>query len=149
MIAATAAVAKVAAASSPYSSFLPSVAVTPMAQPNRLKKFLPSIDSNHVKNENAVFKEYAAISNNAADDHSQLFAMQSQHPNGICFGVSGGFSNVKILSKSKDPAESNGASFERSCVTSVESKASGHGRSNSNFVGKQLGRYVAKIPADS
>ncbi|KAJ6687446.1 hypothetical protein OIU74_016184 [Salix koriyanagi] len=46
MIAATAAVAKVAAAAaaSPCSSFLPSVAVTPMAQSHRLKK-APSIES--------------------------------------------------------------------------------------------------------
>ncbi|XP_073261093.1 uncharacterized protein [Populus alba] len=48
MISATAAVAKVAAAAaaaaSPYSSFLPSVAVTPMAQSHRLKK-APSIES--------------------------------------------------------------------------------------------------------
>ncbi|XVF10161.1 hypothetical protein REPUB_Repub07fG0158800 [Reevesia pubescens] len=143
MIAATAAVAKVAAAaaaSSPYSSFLPSVAVTPMAQPNRLKKVLPSIDSNHAKNENAVFKEHAAISKNAADGHSQLLGMQNQHPNGISFGVAGGLSNVKILSKSKNHTEINGANFERSSVTNVESKASGRGRSNSNFVGKQQGR---------
>ncbi|XWS61401.1 hypothetical protein CRYUN_Cryun07bG0123100 [Craigia yunnanensis] len=146
MIAATAAVAKVAAAaaaSSPYSSFLPSVAVTPMAQPNRLKKLLPSIDSNHVKNENAVFKEYAAISKNSADGHSRLLVMQNQHPNGICFGVAGGLSNVKILSKSKDPTEINGVKFERSSVTSVGNKASGHGRSNSDFVGKHQSRYVA------
>ncbi|XWS38038.1 hypothetical protein CRYUN_Cryun19dG0096700 [Craigia yunnanensis] len=143
MIAATAAVAKVAAAaaaSSPYSSFLPSVAVTPIAQPNRLKKVLSSIDSNHMKNENAVYNEFAAISKNVADDHSQLLVMQNQHPNGICFGVSGGLSNVKFLSKSKDPTEINGANFERSRVASVESKASRHGRSNSNFVGKQQGR---------
>ncbi|XP_022736547.1 uncharacterized protein LOC111289617 isoform X3 [Durio zibethinus] len=142
-IAATAAVAKVAAAAaalSSYSSFLPSVAVTPMAQANRPKKVPPSIDSNHVKNENTVFKEPATISKNAADDHSQLLGMQNQHPNGICFGVAGGLSNVKILSKSKDPTEINGANFERSSVTSVESKASGNGRSNSNFVGKQPGR---------
>ncbi|XVF51072.1 hypothetical protein PTKIN_Ptkin04bG0154900 [Pterospermum kingtungense] len=122
MIAATAAVAKVAAAaaaSSPYSSYLPSVAVTPMAQPNRLKKFLPSTDSNHVKNDNAVFKEYAAISKNAADDQSQF---------------------LKLLSKSKNTTEINGANFERSSMTTVESKASGHGRSNSDFVGKQQGR---------
>ncbi|XVE58288.1 hypothetical protein DITRI_Ditri04bG0158400 [Diplodiscus trichospermus] len=133
MIAATAAVAKVAAAaaaSSPYSSFLPTVAVTPMAQSNRLKKVLP--------NENAVLKEYAAASKNAANDHSQLLAMQNQHPNGIYFGVAG-LSNVKILSKTKDPTEINGANFERSSVKSVESKASGHGRSNSDFVGKQQG----------
>ncbi|OMO95096.1 hypothetical protein CCACVL1_05597 [Corchorus capsularis] len=123
MIAATAAVAKVAAAaaaSSPYSSFMPSVAVTPMAQPNRLKKVLPSIDSNHVKNENAI-----------------LGMQNQQHPNGMSFGGAGGLSNVKILSKSKDPTEVNGANFERS---SFESKGSGHGRSNSNFVGKQQGR---------
>ncbi|KAL4325063.1 hypothetical protein GQ457_11G032320 [Hibiscus cannabinus] len=89
MIAATAAVAKVAAAaaaaSSPYSPVLPSVAVTPMAQPNRLKKGLPSADSNHAKNENAAFKGYAVISKNAADDHSQLLGMQNQHSNGISF----------------------------------------------------------------
>lgn len=50
MIAATAAVAKVAAAvaaSSPYSSSLPSVAVTPMAQNHRGKK-VPFIDPKNV-----------------------------------------------------------------------------------------------------
>ncbi|GMI96290.1 hypothetical protein like AT5G53620 [Hibiscus trionum] len=102
MIAATAAVAKVAAAAEAPSSysFLPSVAVTPIAQPNRLNKALRPSGSNH---------------------------------------VSRGFSNVKILSQGKDPAESNGSNLERSRVTSVESKASGHGRSNSN-VGKSQGR---------
>ncbi|KAK8560953.1 hypothetical protein V6N13_026388 [Hibiscus sabdariffa] len=50
LIAATAAVAKVAAAAEAPSSysFLPSVAVTPIAQPNRLNKTLRSSDSNHV-----------------------------------------------------------------------------------------------------
>ncbi|TYH58097.1 hypothetical protein ES332_D08G131400v1 [Gossypium tomentosum] len=137
MIAATAAVAKVAAAaaaSSPYSSILPSVAVTPMAQPNRLKKGLPTADSNHAKNENAAFKGYAVISKTAAGDHSQLSGMQNQHPNGVSFGVAGNLSNVKILSKS------NGANSEISSLTNVESKASGQGRSNSNFAGKQQGR---------
>ncbi|KAL1059858.1 hypothetical protein V6Z11_1Z001300 [Gossypium hirsutum] len=137
MIAATAAVAKVAAAaaaSSPYSSILPSVAVTPMAQPNRLKKGLPTADSNHAKNENAAFKGYAVISKTAAGDHSQLSGMQNQHPNGVSFGVAGNLSNVKILSKS------NGANSEISSLTNVESKASGQGSSNSNFAGKQQGR---------
>ncbi|KAK8530706.1 hypothetical protein V6N13_030650 [Hibiscus sabdariffa] len=138
MIAATAAVAKVAAAAaatSPYSAVLPSVAVTPMAQPNRLKRGVPSADSNHVKNENAAFKGYAVISKNAGDDHSQLLlGMQYPHPNGVSFGLTGSLSNVKILSKS------NGANFERSSMTNVESKASGLGRSNSNFAGKQQGR---------
>ncbi|KAK1554910.1 hypothetical protein Q3G72_026251 [Acer saccharum] len=68
MIAATAAYAKVAAAaaaSSPYSSALPSVAVTPMAQ-SRVKK-VPSVDSNSV--------------------------IQNQHLNGGSFGMAGGLSN--------------------------------------------------------
>ncbi|KAE8721658.1 hypothetical protein F3Y22_tig00015426pilonHSYRG00074 [Hibiscus syriacus] len=96
IIAATAAVAKVAAAaaaSSPYSPVLPSVAVTPMAQPNRLKKGLLSADSNHAKNENAAFKGYAVISKNSADDHSQLLGTKNQHPNGISSGVAGNLSD--------------------------------------------------------
>ncbi|KAJ4726737.1 Reticulocyte-binding 2 a [Melia azedarach] len=115
MIAATAAVAKVAAAaaaSSAYSSFLPSVAVTPMAQ-SRLKK-VPSIDSNSV--------------------------IPNQHLNGVGFGMAGGLSNVKILSKSGEPFELNGANYERSSVVSTQSKGSTQGRPNPNFVGKQQGR---------
>ncbi|KAJ9130952.1 hypothetical protein P3X46_033916 [Hevea brasiliensis] len=112
MIAATAAVAKVAAAaaaaaSPPYSSFFPSVAVTPMAQSHRLKK-VPSIDS--------------------------------KQPNGVSFDTAGGISNVKILSKSKDSQEMNGADFDRSSISSNQSKGSMHGRSNLNFAGKQQGR---------
>lgn len=116
MIAATAAVAKVAAAaaaSSPYSSFLPSVAVTPMAQ-SRLKK-VPSIDSNSM--------------------------IPNQHLNGVSFGMAGGFSNVKILSKPREPFELNGANFERSGVISTQSKSPTQGRTNPNFVGKQQSRY--------
>lgn len=115
MIAATAAVAKVAAAaaaSSPYSSFLPSVAVTPMAQ-SRLKK-VPSIDSNSM--------------------------IPNQHLNGVSFGMAGGLSNVKILSKPREPFELNGANFERSGVISTQSKSSTQGRTNPNFVGKQQSR---------
>lgn len=145
MIAATAAAAKVAAAAaapaapSPCSSFLPSVAVTPMAQPHRLKK-LPSVDSNHVKNDNAVFREYAAITTGSADA-SHLSVRQNQAPNGVCFGVARGLSNLKISSKSRD-SELNGTNFDRSSVTSTESRGSTHGRSNAGFVGKQQGRYV-------
>ncbi|KAJ0044959.1 hypothetical protein Pint_05479 [Pistacia integerrima] len=113
MIAATAAFAKVAAAaaaSSPYSSFLPSVAVTPVARPKKV----PSIDSNSV--------------------------IKTQHLNGVNFGMAGGLSNIKILTKSRDPFELklNGASFERSSVISNQNKGSTQGRSN--FVGKQQGR---------
>lgn len=120
MIAATAAAAKVAAAASattPSSKFLPSVAVTPMAQPNRLRK-LPSVDS---------------------ADASQPSVVQNQLPNGVHFGATRGVSNVKILSKTKD-SELNGANYDRSSTTSTESRGSSHGRSNAGFVGKQPGR---------
>ncbi|PPR94104.1 hypothetical protein GOBAR_AA26560 [Gossypium barbadense] len=100
-------------------------------KPNRLKKALRSIDSNHVR-ENALFKEHAGITKNASN--GQQLVMQNQHPNGICVDVSRGFSNVKILSQSKDQS-----------VTSVESMASGHGRSNSNVVGKQQSRIYDEL----
>ncbi|MBA0823244.1 hypothetical protein Goarm_019986 [Gossypium armourianum] len=137
-------------------NFLPSISVTPITQPNQLKKALQSIDSNNVK-ENALFKEYVAISKNASD--AQLLVTQNQHSNGIHFDESGGFFNVKILSQANDLAKSNGSYFERSSVTSVESnsyghgrsekssvesKPFGHGRSNSNGVEKQQGNDTLK-----
>lgn len=75
---------------------------------------------------------------------------QNQQLNGVSFGVSGGMSNVKILSKSKDmngpdstPGQSsvllnggNGAPLDRSMA---------NGRPSSNVVGKQHGR-CASIP---
>ncbi|XP_024178378.1 uncharacterized protein LOC112184348 isoform X1 [Rosa chinensis] len=135
MIAATAAVARVAAAaaaSSPYSSCLPSVAVTPVAQTHRLKK-ISSLDSKNV----------VTSTPNANNAHLQS-VKQNQQLNGVSFGVSGGMSNVKILSKSKDmngpeptPSQSsvllnggNGAPLDRSMA---------NGR---HFVGKQHGRMT-------
>ncbi|KAF5731283.1 hypothetical protein HS088_TW19G00890 [Tripterygium wilfordii] len=143
MIAATAAVAKVAAAAAaafPYSSYLPSVAVTPMAQP-RMKK-VPSVDSKHVNEEKTGFKEYVVNPppTTTADNHSQLSVMQNQHLNGVSFGVSEGVSKVKILSKSKDHLQMNGPDFDRSSVIATQIKGSNHGRSNPNFVGKQQSR---------
>lgn len=143
MIAATAAAAKFAAAAAatpPCSTFLPSVAVTPMAQPHRLKK-ISSVDSNHVKNDNAIFREYAAITTPA--DASQFSVMQNQPPNGIGFGMAGGLSNVKILSKSKD-SELNGPNFNQSIMTSTENRGSTHAGFNAGFVGKQQGRYAVQ-----
>lgn len=140
MIAATAAVAKVAAAaaaSSPYSSYMPSVAVTPVAQTHRLKK-ISSLDSRNV----------VTSTPNANNIHLQS-VKQNQQLNGVSFGVSGGMSNVKILSKSKDlngsdstPSQSsvllnggNGVPLDRSMA---------NGRPSSNFVGKQHGRCASK-----
>ncbi|XP_059667300.1 uncharacterized protein LOC132312804 isoform X2 [Cornus florida] len=148
IIAATAAVARVAAAtagSSSYSPLLPSVAVTPMAPSHRLKR-TPSIDSNPVKAEKTI-----------PANASHLSAMQSQHPNGVCYNIAGGISHVKILSKPKDPLElngpetrsgqssglmtvGNGATPDRSSLVGSQSKGSTHGRSSVNFVEKQHGR---------
>ncbi|KAG5558911.1 hypothetical protein RHGRI_008751 [Rhododendron griersonianum] len=145
IIAATAAVAKIAAAaktvSPPYASLLPSVAVTPMAQSHRPKR-VPSIDSNSVRS--------------AADNPSQL-SVPNQHSNGVSLNA-GSISNVRILSKPKDqldvngnesrPGQSsmlmavgNGANHDRSGLGSSVSKGSSHARPSANLVGKQQGRY--------
>jgi len=136
IIAATAAVAKVAAAAaaaaapSPYASFLPSVAVTPMAQAGRVKT---SADSGHSS------------------------AIQNHHSNSSGFNTSGGLHNVKILSKStKNMFELNGSEIrtgqsllmaaqnglhsDRSVLLNPLSKGPIHAMAGANFVGKQQGR---------
>ncbi|CAL5367730.1 unnamed protein product [Camellia sinensis] len=156
IIAATAAVAKVVAAaaaktaSSPHSLLLPSVAVTPMAQSHRLKR-APSIDSNSVKSEKTIFKEYV--------DNSSQLPVPNHHSNGVCLNA-GGISNIKILSKPKyslelngtesRPGQSsglttvgNGGNPHRSGLAGSLSKGSTHGRPSVNFVGKQQGRTTA------
>ncbi|KAL7230094.1 hypothetical protein ACSBR2_008599 [Camellia fascicularis] len=156
IIAATAAVAKVVAAaaaktaSSPHSLLLPSVAVTPMAQSHRLKR-APSIDSNSVKSEKTIFKEYV--------DNSSQLPVPNHHSNGVCLNA-GGISNIKILSKPKyslelngtesRPGQSsglttvgNGGNLHRSGLASSLSKGSTHGMPSVNFVGKQQGRTTA------
>ncbi|XP_008234666.1 PREDICTED: uncharacterized protein LOC103333581 isoform X5 [Prunus mume] len=148
MIAATAAAAKVAAAalaSSPYSSSLPSVAVTPVAQTHRSRK-ISSLDSQNVVISTA----------NTTDNHLQS-VKQNHQLNGVSFGVAGGLSNVKILSKSKESWElngpetkssqssvllngGNGAILDRSSASSTQSSGLTNGRLGSNLVGKQHGR---------
>ncbi|GAB4826124.1 hypothetical protein Ancab_008994 [Ancistrocladus abbreviatus] len=147
MVAATAAVAKVAAAaaaSSLYSSFFPSVAVTPMAQANRLKK-APSMECKAVRN--------------ATDSSSQVSATHSQHSNGGGFNVSGGPSNVLILTKSKDSLDLNctearpgqsifvaaedEANSDRSGLGNSQTKATFGARSSAKFISKQQGRTLA------
>lgn len=144
MIAATAAAAKVAAAalaSSPYSSSLPSVAVTPVAQTHRSRK-ISSLDSQNVVISTA----------NTTDNHLQS-VKQNHQLNGVSFGVPGGLSNVKILSKSKESWElngpetkssqssvllngGNGAILDRSSASSTQSSGLTNGRLGSNLVGK-------------
>lgn len=127
IIAATAAFAKVkaaASATSSYSSLLPSVAVTPMAQSHRLKK-APSTDNN-----------------------PQLPAVQTQHLNGVSFAVG----DLKILSKPKEVVELNGAKaragqsampLTAGSEASIGSQSRGlnQRRENAGFTVKQQGRY--------
>lgn len=117
MIAATAAAAKVAAAAAASSPYSSYLPSVSVTPmaQSRLKK-VPSIDSSSVP--------------------------QNQHLNGVNFGMA---SNVKILSKSRDPYELNGANFERSTVIGSQGMGSTQGRPNSNFVGKQHGRYGLKL----
>lgn len=153
MVAANAAVAKVAAAAaalSPYSSSLPSVAVTPMAQ-NRQKKVL-LFGSNYMKPTRQFLKIVQAyLLLNASANHSHFSLQQNQQPNGY-FGE--GLTNVKILSKSVDSRELNGpearpsqtsvllngANLERSSMSATQSSGSANGRSSSHFGPKQQGR---------
>ncbi|KAL1565493.1 hypothetical protein AAHA92_07701 [Salvia divinorum] len=141
-IAASAAVAKVAAAAaaapSSYSSLLPSVAVTPMAQSHRLKKASPP-DSSHVNVDQSSFNEFGAPRPLNVNDHaSQFSAAQSQNINGGSLHVPGGTSNVKILSKAKDHLEPNETETElvRSTMRPV-GKGGSHGRSGMSSAGKQ------------
>ena len=159
MVAATAAVAKVAAAaaaSTPYSSYMSTVAVTPMAQTHRMKK-APSIDSKNIKS------EYAVISSNPGDDPLKMSVMQHQQTS--AFNVAGGLSNVKILSKSKDPREmdgpesrvvqssvqlpvGNGGSIDKSSMSSAQISGSANGRLVSSFASKQQTRYDSTFSAE-
>ncbi|XP_058104943.1 uncharacterized protein LOC131248608 isoform X2 [Magnolia sinica] len=160
-ISATTAVAKVAAAaavSAPYSSLLPTVAVTPVAQNHRLKK-VPSIDP---KSEKTILCAETATSGNPSDARDkalQLSAMQGPHSNGVCYDIVHGLSHVKLLRKSKDTRELNGFSSEtrpghtsvhmmvgnggnldRAGSASFQNDGSSNGRTGANFVGKQQGR---------
>ncbi|KAI3457950.1 hypothetical protein Pfo_014613 [Paulownia fortunei] len=159
IIAATAAVAKVAAAAaaapSSYSSLMPSVAVTPMAQSHRLKKVF-SLESSSVNADNASFNELAPRPSNIIDHPSKFSAMQSQNLNGGSFHTAVGVSNVKILSKSRDHVELNGSETKsgRSALLTVgngtnsdridfsHSKGASYGRPGVNLVGKQQSRTM-------
>lgn len=151
IISATTAAAKVAAAaavSTPYSSSLLSVAVTPVAQTHRLKK-VPAIDAKSMK---TISCTDGAMASNPADGRtSQLPSMQHQQFNGVCIAQG----NVKILSKSKDFQELNGFSSETRTgyssvhtivgnganpgITTFQNKGSSNGRHGS-IGGKQQGR---------
>ncbi|CAN4089484.1 unnamed protein product [Withania somnifera] len=147
IIAATAAAAKVAAAAaapSSYSSLLPPIAVTPMPQNHHLKR-VPSVEPTSQK---AVFKDYAIVRPANSSDN-----VQSLIGNGAAFNITGGISNVKILTKPRDQMElnasdsraassvqltlGNGANPDKNDMGSSQNKVSSHGRPGANLVGKQ------------
>ncbi|KAL0452378.1 UNVERIFIED_CONTAM: hypothetical protein Slati_1215900 [Sesamum latifolium] len=166
IIAATAAVAKVAAAAAAtptsYPSLLPSVALTPMAQSHRLKK-TSSLESSSVNADKTSFTEFAGPTPlNVVDHPSQFAPVQSQNMNGGFFHVAGGTPNVKILSKAKDHLEMNGSETRlgRSALLPVgngtnsgktdfqQSKGASHGRPGVGSVGKQHSRSFLSFMQD-
>ncbi|KAK4351020.1 hypothetical protein RND71_030333 [Anisodus tanguticus] len=147
IIAATAAAAKVAAAAAAplsYSSYLPPIAVTPMPQNQRLKR-VPSVEPT---SEKAVFKDYAVVRPANSSDN-----LQSQISNGASFNITGGISNVKILTKPRDQMElnasesraassvhltlGNGINADQTGMGTSQNKVSSHGRPGANLVSKQ------------
>ncbi|XP_051142372.1 uncharacterized protein LOC127259233 isoform X2 [Andrographis paniculata] len=159
-IAAKAAVAKVAAAAAAamptlFSSSMASVALTPLAQSHRLKK-VSSLDSASVNSDKASYNELAVPRSSNSVSHPSFLEIQNQNFSGDPFRVAGGIPNVKILSKTKDVAESNGteARPSRTSMLTVgngvntnrnefsQSKGPSHGRHGSNLVGKQQSRSL-------
>lgn len=105
------------------------------------------------------FREHATSKpGNTTDNYPQLSAIQNQNSKGVTYGVGGGVSTVKILSKPKDLMDingpeirsgqsainldaRNGTSIERSDLVGAQSRGSIQGRTNANFAVKQQGRY--------
>ncbi|KAF8379794.1 hypothetical protein HHK36_029243 [Tetracentron sinense] len=98
---------------------------------HRLKK-VPVIDSKPV---NTVSTEHAiSTMTDACDKPSQLSAMQNQPSNGVCYDIVQGLSNIKMLSKPKDPQELNGLLSETRPVHTSVHMAVGNG-SNTDRTG--------------
>ncbi|KAF8393961.1 hypothetical protein HHK36_020163 [Tetracentron sinense] len=98
---------------------------------HRLKK-VPVIDSKPV---NTVSTEHAiGTMTDACDKPSQLSAMQNQPSNGVCYDIVQGLSNIKMLSKPKDPQELNGLLSETRHIHTSVHMAVGNG-SNTDRTG--------------
>lgn len=147
-----------AAAATSFSSVLPSVAVTPMAQSHRLKKG-PS-ESSSGKSDSSIFKEYVASRPpNVVENSAQLSLVHNSPSNGVSLNVPGGVQSIKIL-KSKDHVELNGSEIrsvqsvqlgfgngtnsDKNDFGSSQHKGSNHWRASASVVvGKQQGRYFS------
>ncbi|KAL7106819.1 hypothetical protein ACP275_06G016600 [Erythranthe tilingii] len=127
IIAATTAVAKVAAAAaaapSSYSSVMPSVAMTPMAQSHRFKK-VSSLESSYVDADKASFNQVAVPRPlNTVD----IFSKSKDH-----MELNGSDSRPGW---SAQPTVGNGTNSNRNDFS--QSKGASHGRPGSSLVGKQ------------
>ncbi|WOL18134.1 hypothetical protein Cni_G26927 [Canna indica] len=160
IISATAAVAKVAAAtaaaSSPYTSLLPSVAVTPVAQISRQKKAqlmgLKPSNNIHITDSSAV-----TDSGDSNGNCTQILTRQDQQLNGVRLNTIQGPADVTISSKLKNFQKANGspseiksghssvglvgnaANLARGGLNPLQNKGLVNGRHN--FGGKQQARY--------
>lgn len=158
IISATAAVAKVAAAASatsaPYTSLLPSVAVTPVAQVNR-QKMSQSVESKAASS--VPYADDTAVGNagTQCDSRNQISTRQDVHPNDVQSNIVQGLSDLSIFNKLKSVQEANGLPSEiklgNSSVDSAVGNTSNHdrnilqnkgmGNGRRSFGGKQQGRF--------
>ncbi|KAF6153720.1 hypothetical protein GIB67_000953 [Kingdonia uniflora] len=135
IISATTARAKVAAAkdSGPYSSLMPSVAVTPVAQNHHLKK-VPSIDSKPVKT-----SVVESLSTNGLSNVKILSKPKDRlESNGL-------LTDFKAEHSSVHSASVNGAIPDRTGVATSQHKGSSTLRHAANFGGKQQGRCLTEV----
>ncbi|KAL9163031.1 hypothetical protein ABFS82_06G016300 [Erythranthe guttata] len=127
IIAATTAVAKVAAAAAAappsYSSVMPSVAMTPMAQSNRFKK-VSSLESSYMDADKASFNQVAVPRPSNTVD---IFSKSNDH-----MELNGSESRPGW---SAQPTVGNGTNSNRNDFS--QSKGASHGRPGSSLVGKQ------------
>ncbi|XP_042427228.1 uncharacterized protein LOC122014840 isoform X6 [Zingiber officinale] len=159
IISATAAVAKVAAAASasassaPYTSLLPSVAVTPVAQVNR-QKMSQSVESKAVSS--VPYADDTAVGNagTQCDSCTHISTRQDVHPNDVRSNIVQGLSDLSIFNKLKNVQEVSGLPSEiklgNSSVDSAVRNTSNHdsnilqnkgmGNGRRSFGGKQQGR---------
>ncbi|KAG6482729.1 hypothetical protein ZIOFF_059367 [Zingiber officinale] len=160
IISATAAVAKVAAAASasassaPYTSLLPSVAVTPVAQVNR-QKMSQSVESKAVSS--VPYADDTAVGNagTQCDSCTHISTRQDVHPNDVRSNIVQGLSDLSIFNKLKNVQEVSGLPSEiklgNSSVDSAVRNTSNHdsnilqnkgmGNGRRSFGGKQQGRF--------
>ncbi|XP_039135326.1 uncharacterized protein LOC120272551 isoform X3 [Dioscorea cayenensis subsp. rotundata] len=150
-ISATAAAAKVAAAAAscaPYSSLLPSVAVTPVAQTTRLKKAQLSDSKPLISVQPTEGTDIPNHGDPPGGINAQIPKLHSQQVNGFNFNPQQARSDMKILSKTSltndiheihgssemrpdhlpNPVAGNGVNLNRTSLPPSQNKVSSNGR---------------------